>query len=334
MLEAKDNAMTDHDAPPVSTDAFGVGTFVDSDGAFPGVVRDNTVYDARPVVGRDATLRDLLSDWDACLDSLAEFVSTQPQGRSIADVEILPPVQPVGQILCAGANYRRHVQQIVVSTFRNSGDLRSDEELRDLALQTVERQTHSDPFMFVGLPSAVSGARDDIVLWSPGEQHDWEIELGVILQHSIHRVSPEDAMSHVAGYVMSNDLTVRDVMSRPGMPLTDFLTSKNGPTYFPTGPIILPARFVQDYRRLQLTLRVNGEIMQDESVSDIIRGVEACVSYASHRACLSVGDMILTGSPAGNAGHHGNRWLRPGDVIEATITGLGTQTNRCVAPSR
>lgn len=326
--------MTDHDAPSVAADAFGVGTFADSDGTFPGVLRDNTVFDARPVVGRHATLRDLLSEWDASLDSLAEFVSTQPPGRPVAELAILPPVQPVGQILCAGANYRRHVEQIVVSTFRNSGDQRTDEELRDLALKTVERQTQSEPFMFVGLPSAVSGARDDIVLWSPGVQHDWEIELGVVLQHSIHRVSPEDAMSHVAGYVMSNDVTVRDVMSRPGMPLTDFLTSKNRPTYFPTGPIILPARFVQDYRRLRLTLRVNGDTMQDESVSDIIHGVESCVSYASHCARLSVGDMILTGSPAGNAGHHGNRWLRPGDVIEATITGLGTQTNRCVAPPR
>ena len=326
--------MTDHDSPAVAAEAFGIGTFADSGGAFPGVLRDNTVYDARPVVGPDATLRDLLTDWDACLDSLAEFVLTQPYGRPVADVEILPPVQPVGQILCAGANYRRHVQQIVVSTFRNSGDPRTDEELRDLALQTIERQTNSDPFMFVGLPSAVSGARDDIVLWSPGVQHDWEIELGVVLQHSIHRVSPEDAMSHVAGYVMSNDVTVRDVMSRPNFPLTDFVTSKNRPTYFPTGPIILPARFVDDYRRLHLTLRVNGEIMQDESVGDIIHGVEACVSYASQRALLSVGDMILTGSPAGNAGHHGNRWLRPGDVIEATITGLGTQINRCVAPSQ
>ena len=131
---------------------------------------------------------------------------------------------------------------------------------------------------------------------------------------------------------MSNDITVRDVMARSNVPLTDFVTSKNRPTYFPTGPVILPARFVPDYRKLKITLKVNGETMQDELVADIIHGVEKCVSYASHSARLSAGDMILTGSPAGNAGKHGNRWLRPGDVMEASITGLGTQVTRCIAP--
>jgi 2-keto-4-pentenoate hydratase/2-oxohepta-3-ene-1,7-dioic acid hydratase in catechol pathway len=71
---------------------------------------------------------------------------------------------------------------------------------------------------------------------------------------------------------------------------------------------------------------------QDESVDDIIYGVEELVGYASHLAELSPGDILLTGSPAGNAGHHGNRWLRPGDLIEGEITGLGRQRNRCVAP--
>jgi 2-keto-4-pentenoate hydratase/2-oxohepta-3-ene-1,7-dioic acid hydratase in catechol pathway len=186
--------------------------------------------------------------------------------------------------------------------------------------------------MFVGLPSAVSGAHDDVVLWTPGEQHDWELELGIVLKKAAHLISPDDALDHVAGYVMSNDITVRDVMARPDLPLTDFVTSKNRPTFFPTGPVILPARFVSDYRRLRITLKVNGETMQDELVDDIIHGVERCVSYASHSARLSPGDMILTGSPAGNAGTHGNRWLRPDDVIEASITGLGTQRTRCVAP--
>ena len=105
-------------------------------------------------------------------------------------LEVLPPVQPVGQILCAGANYRVHVEQIVQSTLRNAGDPRSDEELRAFALDAVERQAQSDPFMFVGLPSAVSGARDDVILWTPGEQHDWELELGVILKSAAHGSRP------------------------------------------------------------------------------------------------------------------------------------------------
>ncbi|GAA5092216.1 fumarylacetoacetate hydrolase family protein [Microbacterium yannicii] len=324
--------MTPNVTTAVAPEAFGLGTFAASGQTFVGMLRDGVVHDTRPVLGRDATIRSLLQDWDAAIDTLIEVAPSLTSGISLEALEVLPPVQPAGQILCAGANYRVHVEQIVQSTLRNAGDPRSDEELHAFALETVERQAQTDPFMFVGLPSAVSGAHDDVILWTPGEQHDWELELGVILKTAAHRISPEESFDNIAGYVMSNDITVRDVMSRSNVPLTDFVTSKNRPTYFPTGPVILPSRFVSDYRRLRITLKVNGETMQDELVADIIHGVEKCVSYASHSARLSAGDMILTGSPAGNAGKHGNRWLRPGDVMEASITGLGTQVTRCVAP--
>lgn len=297
-----------------------------------GAVRGEDVYDLRPIIGDEASVRGLLEDWDAAIDAIAEILPRLSKKAPLSTVIPLPPVQPVGQILCAGANYRRHVEEIVQSSLRNAGDPRSDDELRAFAIESVERQAQSDPFMFVGTPGAVSGALDDVVLWTPGEQHDWELELAVVLKAGADRISPDQAFGHIAGYVMSNDITARDVMARPNIPLTDFVTSKNRPTYFPTGPFILPARFVPDYRRLQITLKVNGETMQDDSVSDIIHGVEECVSYASHSTVLAAGDMILTGSPAGNAGKHGNRWLRAGDVMEASITGLGTQVTRCVAP--
>jgi 2-keto-4-pentenoate hydratase/2-oxohepta-3-ene-1,7-dioic acid hydratase in catechol pathway len=88
---------------------------------------------------------------------------------------------------------------------------------------------------------------------------------------------------------------------------------------------------VPDYRKLRITLKVNDEVMQDEGVDDIIYGVEALVAYASRVVELQPGDLLLTGSPAGNAAHHGNRWLVPGDVMEGSITGLGVQRNRCVS---
>jgi 2,4-didehydro-3-deoxy-L-rhamnonate hydrolase len=320
------------DRPVISAGAFGVGTFSRHAETFAGAVVGETVHDLRPIIGGDGSVRAILDDWDAAIDAITEILPRLGEGLALDAVVPLAPVQPVGQILCAGANYRLHVEQIVQSSLRNAGDPRSDEDLRAFAVESVERQAQSDPFMFVGAPGAVSGARDDVVLWTPGEQHDWELELGVVMKAAAHRISPDQAFTHIAGYVMSNDITVRDVMARPNIPLTDFVTSKNRPTFFPTGPFILPARFVADYRRLQITLKVNGEIMQDDSVSDIIHGVEECVSYASHSTILSAGDMILTGSPAGNAGKHGNRWLRAGDVMEASITGLGTQVTRCVAP--
>ena len=138
-------------------------------------------------------------------------------------------------------------------------------------------------------------------------------------------------MAYVAGYTISNDVSTRDVMFRPNFPMTDFLMTKGRPGFFPTGPYLVPREFVDDYRRLRLSLRVNGEVMQDEFVDDIIYGVEELVAYASSVTELRPGDILLTGSPGGNAGHHDNRWLRPGDVIEGEITGLGLLRNRCIA---
>ena len=140
-------------------------------------------------------------------------------------------------------------------------------------------------------------------------------------------------MDVVAGYVIGNDISTRDVMNRPDLPMTDFIMTKSRPTFFPVGPYLVPRECVPDPRQLRLTLSVNGEVMQDDTVDDIIYGVEELVSYASHAAVLGPGDLLLTGSPAGNAGHHGNRWLVPGDVIDAEITGLGRQRNTCVVPT-
>ena len=242
-------------------------------------------------------------------------------------------MQPLGQFLCAGANYRKHLIEIVFTMARNDPqETRPDEVLRQEAAEFVHHRAESGmPFVFVAPSSSVSGARDDVVLWGPGAQHDWEIELAIVIGRRAHRVSREDAMDHVAGYTISNDVSTRDLMFRPNFSMTDFLMSKGRPGFFPTGPYIVPREFVEDYRQLRLTLRVNGEAMQDELVDDIIYGVEDLVAYASTVTELRPGDILLTGSPGGNAGHHDNRWLRPGDVMEAEITGLGIMRNRCVA---
>jgi 2,4-diketo-3-deoxy-L-fuconate hydrolase len=122
-------------------------------------------------------------------------------------------------------------------------------------------------------------------------------------------------------------------MFRSDVALTDFLATKLRPTFKPIGPYITPRHFVRDPHDLRITLKVNGEVMQDESSSDMIFGVDRIVEYVSGLTDLNPGDMILTGSPAGNAAHHGNRYLRPDDVIEGEIEGLGVQRNRCVAAS-
>ena len=239
---------------------------------------------------------------------------------------------PAGQVLCGGANYSKHLRQMAYAHLKREGDPRPEEELRAAADEISARRAREDPFVFAGLPSALCGAEDDVILWAPGHEHDWELELAVVLGRGGRSIPASEALQCVAGYTICNDVSTRDVMFRPGFPMTDFLMTKMRPTFFPTGPYVVPREFVPDYRQLRITLKVNGEVMQDEGVDDIIHGVEELVAYASRVVELQPGDLLLTGSPAGNAAHHGKRWLVPGDVMEGSITGLGVQRNRCVPP--
>jgi 2-keto-4-pentenoate hydratase/2-oxohepta-3-ene-1,7-dioic acid hydratase in catechol pathway len=312
--------------------AFAFGTFAGGDEVpFPGLVVDGRVHDLRSEF--DDTLS-MLESWDESLTRLHVLAAEPPgTGIDLGDLRPLPPVHPPGQILCGGANYRKHLRQMAVAHMRREGDQRPDAQVEAEAAEITDRRARDgDPFVFAAVPSALCGANDDIVLWGPGSEHDWELELAVVLGRGGREISEDEAMGHVAGYTMSNDVSTRDVMFRPGFPMTDFLMSKARPTFFPTGPYIVPAEFVPDYRALRITLKVNGEVMQDEGVDDIIYGVEQLVAYASRVVELRAGDLLLTGSPAGNAAHHGGRWLVPGDVMEGQISGLGMQCNRCVAP--
>jgi 2-keto-4-pentenoate hydratase/2-oxohepta-3-ene-1,7-dioic acid hydratase in catechol pathway len=297
-----------------------------------GLVVDDTVQDLRPSLGDDVRMIDLLGDWEARLLKLRALAgaSSRP-GTPLAALRPLPPIEPCGQVLCAGANYHKHVRQIAYATGRVTGDARSDAERIAAAEEEARSRTADDPFVFAVPPSALSGATDDVVLRGPGLKHDWELELGVVLCRGGLDIPESEAMNHVAGFTMVNDISTRDVMQRPGFPLTDFLMAKGRPTFKPVGPYLLPREFVPDYRSLRITLTVNGQVMQDEGVEDIIHGVERLISYASTVVALRPGDLLLTGSPAGNAGHHGDRWLTPGDVLESQISGLGRQRNRCVA---
>jgi 2,4-didehydro-3-deoxy-L-rhamnonate hydrolase len=322
----------------MSGEPFALGTFSAADGVpFAGLVVDGSVLDLRPILGDGVTTHALFTDWHASLERLRAVAARPPGGaRPLAELRPRPPVQPFGQIFCGGANYFRHLRQIAFTSARNAaGETRSDAELRSAAEEMVQRHVDRGvPFVFSVPSSALCGARDDVVLWGPGVEHDWELELAVVIGRHAHNIVQEDALQHVAGYTISNDISTRDVMHRPDFPMTDFLMTKGRPTFFPTGPYVVPREFVPDYRALRITLRVNGEVMQDEGVDDIIYGVEELVAYVSTITELWPGDLVLTGSPAGNAGHHGNRWLRPGDVIDSEITGLGVHHNRCVPDPR
>jgi 2,4-diketo-3-deoxy-L-fuconate hydrolase len=317
------------------SDRFALGTFSRDRARFPGLVIGERVHDLRPALGPHATTRSLLEDWDASFARLQELAAgDRGVGTPVCELHVEVPIDPPGQVLCAGANYRRHLTQMHFAFERRRGSELSDDELLAASAAYVEEvAAKGEPYVFPALAGALSGAYDDVVLFGPGTDHDWELELAVVIGKAAWKVPRERAMEHVAAYTISNDVSTRDVMHRPNFAMTDFIATKIRPTFFPTGPYLVPAAFVPDPYDLRVTLKVNGEVMQDESTADIIFGIEQLIEYASSLLVLRPGDLLLTGSPAGNAAHHGNRWLRPGDVMEGEITGLGTQRNVCVEES-
>jgi 2-keto-4-pentenoate hydratase/2-oxohepta-3-ene-1,7-dioic acid hydratase in catechol pathway len=234
-----------------------------------------------------------------------------------------------GQIFQCGANYRTHVIDLAVS-HRPADD--PDAVRAEVGEMMDRRAASGTPYLFLGLPSAIAGPYDDLDLPPYSDQHDWELELAAVIGKPTFRVSPEAALEHVAGYTIVNDITTRDLVFRRDMPEigTDWFRAKNAPGFLPTGPWVVPAEFVGDTGELQVTLLLNGKAMQDETTKDMIFGVAALVAAASQITRLNPGDLILTGSPAGNGAHWG-RLLRDGDVMEGTITGLGTQRVRALS---
>ncbi|MBG0566970.1 fumarylacetoacetate hydrolase family protein [Actinoplanes aureus] len=279
-----------------------------------------------------ATLRALLDNWAYIHPRLAELAGSATPGDGVPlDVlRTLAPVEP-RQILQAGANYRTHVAEIIVSS-RAADDPRSDDELRRAAEQMMDERARSgSPFLFSGLPAAICGPDDDVLLPAEASQVDWEAELAVVIGAPARRVSREQAMDYVAGYTVCNDISARDLQFPAEHKALggDWLRAKNRPTFLPTGPFLVPADQVGDHRKLEITFELNGERLQQDVPGNMLFDVPTLIAEASAATTLYPGDLILTGSPAGNGGHW-KRWLRAGDVMRTAIAGLGEQRNTCV----
>jgi 2-keto-4-pentenoate hydratase/2-oxohepta-3-ene-1,7-dioic acid hydratase in catechol pathway len=308
---------------------FALGRFVDGGRVFPALVLPRErVAD---LSAEFASMQEILERWDDVEAGLAELAAKPPaEPRTLDGLRVLPPVEP-RQILQSGANYHRHVVELAVDRgIGREPGMSAEEHYASVVRMMDERVAHGEPYVFLGAVSALAGPYDDVILPARGDEHDWELELAAVIGRGGRDVALEDALDHVAGYTICNDVTTRDLVQRPDLGAigSDWLRSKNSPTFLPTGPWLVPAQFVPDPMRLQIRLALNGEVMQDESTEDMIFDVARLVSYASERVELLPGDLLLTGSPAGN-GTHWNRFLKDGDVMEGSITGLGLQRNRC-----
>lgn len=312
--------------------SFGFGTYRTRGGApFPGLVQpDGTVHDLSDLY---ADTHAILDDWDRALDALADRAAKGGDApHQFADIEALPPLAHPN-LLCAGANYRQHVAEMMThNKFNQHNRLpgESDEDFfkRNLA-EVQDRAVNGIPYFWTGLHSSLVGANADLIKPLIGNQLDWELEFGAIVGRSDRYVQPEDANDLVAGYVMVNDIGTVDEFRRTDVRWGFDWISKHQPSFKPTGPFIVPKQFVK-LDEVRIHLRVNGETKQDWPISDMIFSVEQLLSYASERIKLLPGDQLITGSPPGNGALFG-QFLNPGDVIESEITFLGRQRNLVVA---
>lgn len=316
---------------------FGLATI-----AFYGPPQAAMVVDGRAVplsrFGEQRDLPAILRDWDAALPALEAAAAQEgafADAAAIDSLDVQAPYVP-GQIFCTGANYKKHVVGLIMGDPSMRGpehENLSEEERRTRAEAMMDQRAKASlPFCFIKLPSAVVGPKDPVVLPRNVEKPDWELELGVVIGRRAHHVSPEDAMDHVAGFAVVNDVTARELIFRKdGSAIgADWLSGKSFPTFLPFGPMIVPRHAVPDPYDLGIRLAVNGKVYQDETTADMMINVERQVAFLSDRVVLEPGDLICTGSPYGNGSAFGV-YLKPGDVMEGSITGLGTQRNPCVA---
>jgi 2,4-didehydro-3-deoxy-L-rhamnonate hydrolase len=318
---------------------FGLGSFEAGATAFTGIVLDDSVV--VPVEALDADLsgyrvQDFFDRWDAMFPALRRLAADAHHSGTkydLGSVRVLPPHRPT-QIIQAGANFREHVMQLAVAqmvTDHAFDEGKPDSYYARLARESIDERARSgEPYVFLGAPSAMCGAYDDVLLPKRGVEHDWELEMAAVIGTSGHDIPVDKALDHVAGWTIVNDVSTRDLVFRPDLASigTDWFRGKNAPTFLPTGPWIVPAEFVPDPQDVHIQLRLNGELMQDGSTSDMIFGFARLISYASQTVTLLPGDLVLSGSPAGNGAHY-KRYLRDGDVMESTLTGLGRQRNTC-----
>ena len=264
------------------------------------------------LLDQDGALRDLsgvISDvaGEALSDeSLAKLRDLDPATLPLVDGDprLGPCVGQVGKFICIGLNYADHAAE--------SGMALSEE-----------------PVIFFKATSAICGPNDDVEIPRTSVKSDWEVELGVVIGKHTKYVSKEDALDHVAGYCVVNDLSERDFqLHRSGQ----WVKGKSCDTFGPIGPWLVTRDEVADPQDLAMYLEVNGHRYQDGSTQTMHFDVATVISHLSQFMSLQPGDVISTGTPPGvGMGQTPETYLKPGDKMELGIAGLGVQTQKVVA---
>lgn len=250
------------------------------------------------------TMIDLLSIEDGLKQASAAFEAGLSK-ELFAEGNLLAPVPVPGKVICIGLNYRDHAEE--------SG-----------------LDVPSEPVCFSKFSSTVIGPDAAIELPPSSQQVDYEAELVVVIGKSGRDIPQDRALEHVAGYMNGHDVSARDwQIGRPG---GQWLLGKTPDTFAPLGPYLVTADEIPNPENLRVQLRLNGETMQDSNTTQLIFGIDRLIAHVSALFTLSPGDVIFTGTPPGvGMARKPPVFLKPGDVVEVEIEGLGVLRNPVIA---
>ena len=221
----------------------------------------------------------------------------------LSAVTLHAPIPRPPRIFAIGLNYQKHAAE------------------SNMQVQKV-------PTVFMKLSSSVVGTRHPIILPRLSSQPDYEAEFAVVIGKPGYQIGAADAMSHVFGYTICNDVSARDIQ----LSTAQWTLGKSFPTFTPMGPAITTADEVPDPHALDISLAIDGETLQNSNTSDLIFKVPELIAYISSITPLEIGDIISTGTPEGvGLGRTPKRWLKPDEEIVITIEKLGQLCNRTVA---
>ena len=306
-------------------------SYRDASGATkPGVLVQDRIFAPARLLKNDAHASDtesvigLLRHWDEVHPRLAAAAGeVDPRdGRPLADVVLDAPILYPGALFCAGANYWDHLQEMVGIAARTTG-------------KTPSLSKPTEPWFFLKTTAgSIVGTGRPARLPGFSKQVDWEAELGVVIARPTRNISESRALDAVAGYVIVNDLSARDLMKREGREGSPFGYDWVGQKCFedaaPMGPWFTPAAYVSDPNNLAIKLWINGVLKQDSNTGRMVHNIQEQIAYLSRHVTLQPGDVIATGTPAG-VGMPRGEFLQAGDEVRIEIAGCGTLVNRMTA---
>ena len=287
-----------------------------------GVVRDQRMVDVAlaadrlgrgDLAGAASGMLALIAGGDGALAALAEVVAAAPEDAllPLETVELRAPIpRPRKNILCVGRNYAEHAA----------------ESLRAIG---QEVKLPEFPNIFTKAVTAVTGPTSEIVIDpAVSERIDWEVELAVIIGTGGRGIAREDALRHIWGYTILNDVSARDIQNRAGV---QWFLGKSLDGSCPMGPWIVTADELRDPTNLRLRLLVNGIVKQEDTTAHMIFDIPTLLADISRGMTLEPGDILATGTPSGvGFARTPPEFLRPGDLMESEIEGIGTMRNRMV----